>query len=72
MYIRNYGLPKTWLDKYQKSSATEYPWTSNMVKRLKNCINLNGGILSYLLITVNAIGVEKVTPSEMQNLNTVC
>ena len=44
MYIRNYGLPKTWLDKYQKSSATEYPWTSNMVKRLKNCINLNGGM----------------------------
>ena len=44
MYIRNYGLPKTRLDKYQKTSACEYPWTSKMVNRPKNCLNLNGGM----------------------------
>ena len=44
MYIRNYGLPKTRLDKYQKTSACEYPWTSKMVSRPKNCLNLNGGM----------------------------
>ena len=43
MYFRNYGLPKTWLDKYQKSIASEYPWTTNMVNRPKHCWNLNGG-----------------------------
>ena len=31
MYLRNYILPKRWLDKYQKSTASEYPSTSNMV-----------------------------------------
>ena len=43
MCFRNYGLPKTFLDKYQKSTALEYPWTSNMVNRLKNIWNLNRG-----------------------------
>ena len=42
MYFRNYGLPKTRLDKYQKSIASEYPWTSNMVNAPKHCSNLNG------------------------------
>ena len=37
MYFRNYGLPKTRLDKYQKSIASEYPWTSNMVNGPKHC-----------------------------------
>ena len=31
MYFTNYGLPKTWLDKYQKIIASEYPGASNMV-----------------------------------------
>ena len=37
MYFPNYGLPKSRLYKYQKSIASEYPWTSNMVDRPKNC-----------------------------------
>ena len=41
MYIRNYGLPKTWLDKYKKSTPSENPWRSNMVNGQKHCCNLN-------------------------------
>ena len=43
MYFGNYGLPKTWLDKYQKGNALEFPWTSNMFNRLKNILSLKGG-----------------------------
>ena len=43
MYFRNYGLPKTWLDKYQKSIPSEYPWKRNMVNGPEHCCNLNGG-----------------------------
>ena len=42
MYFRKYALPKASLDKYQKSTASEYRWTSNMVKGPKQCYNLNG------------------------------
>ena len=37
MYFRNYGLPKTWLDKYQKSTALKYTSTSNLVDGPKRC-----------------------------------
>ena len=43
MYFGNYGLPKTWLDKYQKGNDLEFPWTSNMFNRLKNILSLKGG-----------------------------
>ena len=36
MYLRNYGLPKTGLDKYLKNANSQYPSTSNMVNALKN------------------------------------
>ena len=36
MYFQYYGLPKAWLDEYQKGTALEYPRTSNMFNRLKN------------------------------------
>ena len=42
MYFRQYGLPKSWLVKYQKSTPSEYTWTSNMVNRPEHCSNLNG------------------------------
>ena len=45
MYFRNYGLPKTWLDKCQGSIASEYPWTSNMVNGPKHGWNVNSGAL---------------------------
>ena len=37
MYFRNYGLPKTWLDKCLKSPVSEYPTKSNMVNAPKHC-----------------------------------
>ena len=43
MDFLNYGLPETLLDKYIKSHVSQYPSTSNMVKRLKHCSNLHGG-----------------------------
>ena len=36
MYYPNYRLAKTWLHKYQKSTNSEYPWTSNMVNLPKH------------------------------------
>ena len=40
MYFRNYGLPKTWLDKSVKSPISEDPSESNMVNASKHCSNL--------------------------------
>ena len=42
MYFRNYGLRKTWLDKCQKSSASEYTSTRKMANVHKHSPNLNG------------------------------
>ena len=44
MYFPNYGLPKRGLDKYKKSIASEYPWTSNMLNLLKLCWNMDDGM----------------------------
>ena len=49
MYFENYGISKTWLDKYQKSTGSEKPGRSNMVNCLKNCINLNGS--TFIIFT---------------------
>ena len=43
MYFRNYRLPNVRLERNQKSIASEYPRTSNMVNGPKHCWNLNGG-----------------------------
>ena len=72
MYFRNYGLPKASLDQYKKRTASDYPWTSNMVNRPKTVEILTAARLSNLLIPVKATEFEKVTLSGMQNLKTVC
>ena len=72
MYFRNYGRPKTWLDTYQKTTASDHTWTRKMVNLAKRCSNLSGGILSYLFITVKAANFGKRCLSDMQNLKTVC
>ena len=41
MYVRYYGLQKTWLDDCLKTRVRENPWTSNMVNRLNRWGNLN-------------------------------
>ena len=72
MYFPNYRLLKTWLDKYQKSSASEYPWTRDMANLTKHCWNWTAARLLYLLILVKATEFEKIPLSYMQNLKTVC
>ena len=42
MYFPNYGVPKTSLDKYQKNTSSEHPWTSKMINQSKHYRNLNG------------------------------
>ena len=49
MYFRNYGLGKTWRDKYLKSPVEKYPLKSNMVNGHKNCSNLNGDTLTIFI-----------------------
>ena len=72
MDLVNDGLPKTLLDKYIKNDGSQYPLTSNMVKGLKHCSNLQRAPLPYLLITAKDIEFEKVSLSDMQNIVTVC
>ena len=49
MYFRNYGLPKTPLDKYLKSAVSQYPSTSNMIDVLKYCSNHHDGTFIILI-----------------------
>ena len=71
MYFRNYGLPKTWLDKRLKSPVSENPTKSNMVNAPKHCSNLKDTSLPYLLITGKSIVLQKIYLSDVQNLKTV-
>ena len=54
MYLGNYGLQKTWLDKRLKSPISDEPATSNMLNKVNHCWNLNDSTFTYLLITVKA------------------
>ena len=71
MYFRNYGIPKTWLDQCLKSPVSDDPSKSNMVNALKHCSNLKDTSLPYLLITGKSFALEKVSVSDIQNLETV-
>ena len=46
MYIGNYGLRKTWLDKCRKCPVSEDPLTGNMVHGKKHYFNLNDSIFT--------------------------
>ena len=59
---------KTWLSKCLKSPVSENPATNNMVRRPKQSLKT----LTYLLITVKAIELEKISLSYMQSLKNVC
>ena len=41
MYLQNYGLRMTWLDKCLKSLVSEDHLTGNVVNGSKHCFNLN-------------------------------
>ena len=49
MYVRNYGLRKTWLDKCLKSVVSQYLSRSNMVNRPKLCSNMKAGTFTRFI-----------------------
>ena len=49
MYFRNYGLPKTWLDKCLKSAVSDDPSTDNTANGLKHCFSLNDSTLTIFI-----------------------
>ena len=49
MYFKNYGLTKTLLGEYLKSTVSQYPSTSNMKNALKHCANLHGGTFTIFM-----------------------
>ena len=71
MYFRNYGLHKTWLDQRLKSPVSVDPLKSNMENARKYVEIWMKAPLPYLLISVKAIDLQKVSVSDMQNLKTV-
>ena len=54
MYFRSYGLAKRLLDKYLKSTISQDPSTSNMVKALKHISNYNDG--TFIILTADLKG----------------
>ena len=72
MYLRNYGLRKTYLDKCLKSPVSDYTLTINVVNG-PNTVSLSTTApLPYSLIIVKVIELETVSLSDMENLKTVC
>ena len=49
MFLRSYGLRKTWLDKCLKSPIVEAPLTSSMVNEPKHCSKLNNSIFTIFI-----------------------
>ena len=41
MYFQNFGLRKTWLEKYLKMLVSEDLSRSNMLNALKHCLNMH-------------------------------
>ena len=71
MYFGNYGLSKTWLDQCLKSPVSKDPSKSNKLNAPRHCSNLKDSPLPYLLITGQAVVLQKVSVSDMQNLKTL-
>ena len=72
MFFWNYRLRKKYLDKCLKSVVLENYSTSNMVNGPDTIKVSTTAALSYLLITVKAIEVEKISLSDMQNHRSFC
>ena len=49
MYLRIYGLRKTWLDKYLKSPLSEDHLTDNVINGSKHCFNINGSTFTKFI-----------------------
>ena len=50
MYLPNYKLQKTWLDKCLKSRVSEDPFTDNMANGSKHCCNPNDSTFIIFII----------------------
>ena len=72
MYLRNCGLPKTWLDKCLKIHASYDPLTSNVVNGTKHCRNLNNSTFNIFIDHCEGKCVQRISHSDMQSLRTVC
>ena len=71
MYLQNNGLEKRRLRKCLKSPVSEHPSTSNMVRGTKHSGNLSHTTFAIFIDHWKAIGVEKVSLSDMQNFKNV-
>ena len=49
MYLRNYALPKTWLDKGLKRPVSEDHLAGNVVNGPKHCFNLNDSTFTIFI-----------------------
>ena len=70
MYFQNYGHRKTWLDQCLKSRVSRDLSQSNMVNAPSIVEICMAAPLPYLLFTMKAIDLQKVSVSDMQNLKT--
>ena len=50
MYLGNYGLLKTWLDKCVKSLASKDPLRGNVVNGPKHCFHLNESTFTIFIV----------------------
>ena len=72
MYLRYFGLRKTWLNKSPKSTLSEDSSESDMQGGANTVEICTAPPLPYLLTTANAILFEKMSLSDMQSLKDVC
>ena len=71
MYLPNYRLCKTWLNKGLKHLVSEHPLTVNTLKGAKHCQNLHNSTFIIFFITPRKIELENICLSHMWNLRTV-
>ena len=60
MYFQIYGVPKTRLDIYLKSTTSRYLSRSNMVYALKHCSNLHGGTFTIFIDQWEGYSVREI------------
>ena len=72
MYIREYRLQKTWLDKCLKSRVAEDSETNNISNRSKLCCNRNGSTFEIFINHFEGSCSGKSLLSDTQNPKVLC
>ena len=62
LYFQNYGVWKTCLYKCLKIPVSEHPSTVNMLKSLKNCLNLHDSFIYYIFSSFSGKLSWKMSP----------